>query len=229
MNSQQQVQRSLEIYALFWSNSKPSEDISYKLSTTGPGGQAKERWLVWEKWSQGGWETSPWWLVPQGRPHPRWPYPQRLSHWGLRGYRERNARRLQEPILPQPHLSTEGPPVPTLCPAHAPPQGRISSQATGFGRKNRVWAADPFPCQFFSDLSTGREDAVVHRQTGVAALPKDQGWLWLPAWPLPASHLTGAQKAWLSNLAPCPRLLCHSPLMLTLGKGTEHHLCAHEP
>jgi len=70
MNSQQQVQRSLEIYALFWSNSKPSEDISYKLSTTGPEGPAKERWLVWEKWSQGGWETSPMKTSPTKRPHP---------------------------------------------------------------------------------------------------------------------------------------------------------------
>ena len=70
---------------------------------------------------------------------------------------------------------------------------------------------------------------MVHRLTGVVALPKDQGWLWLPAWPRPASHLMGAQKACLSNLAPHPRLLCRSPLMLTLGKGTEHHLCAHEP
>lgn len=101
--------------------------------------------------------------------------PSMVKPLRLKGVERTKCKRLQEPILPQPHLSTEGPPVPTLCPAHAPPQGKISSWATGFGRKNRARAADPFPCLFFSDLSTGREDAVVHRQTGVAALPKDQG------------------------------------------------------
>lgn len=199
MNSQQQVQRSLEIYALFWSNSKPSEDISYKLSTTGPEGWAKERWLVWEKWSQRGWETSPMMTSPTRKATPPLTIPSTVK---LRGWREWNARRLQEPILPQPHLSTEGPPVPTLCPAHTPPQSKISSQASGFGRKNRARAAHPFPWLFFSDLSTGREDAVVHRQTRVAALPQGSGLTVAASLTSPCHSPDGGSASLAFGLAP---------------------------
>lgn len=226
MNSQQRVQRSLEIYALFWSNSKPSEDISY--ITYPPlvlkDRQRKDGWFGRSGPREAG-KPPPWWLVPQGRPHPHWPYPQQLSSRGRENETQEGCR---SPSSPSPTSPQRG----LLCPPsaqHTPlPREKLAHRLMGLAERTGPELLTLSPDYSFQIYPQEERMLWSTGNGGSSSAPRikaDSGCQ--PDLSLPLTWW-GVSKPGFQTSAT-PHLLWHSPLMLTLEKGAEHHLCTHEP
>lgn len=163
-------------------------------------------------------KPPPWWLGPQ-EGHTPLTIPSTVAH----AERMKRKKAAAHPF-PSPHRqrASSGPPSAQHTP---PPQRKISSQGQWAGRKNRAWAAHPFPDYSFQ----------IHRKRGCcglqapAALPQGSRLTAAASLTSPCHSHPDGVRCLAFRLVPPPPGLDTPYWCWPWTRGAEHHLCIHEP